>query len=121
MQGPYDQPPPYPVPQQYPQYQLAPAGSARPRRIKWENLGMIFIIVGTILIGVGIMVLGTVPGDIYFKTPSTSGSSLHMEFQINALTIGTVLAGIGTILEGLGAAFDIKAHFDLEERRQRMD
>jgi len=120
MQGQYDQSPipPYP-PQQYPPYQHAPYGYPRPQRIKWENLGMVFVIVGSVLIGAGIMVMGTIPGDIYFKSPSTSGSSVHLVFQINALTIGTILAGIGTILEGLGAAFEIKAHFDLEDRRRR--
>jgi len=79
---------------------------------------MIFIIVGTVLIGVGIIVMGTIPGDIWMKNPSVSGSEIHIELKINSLLVGAILAGVGTMLEGLGAAFNVKAHFDLEERRK---
>lgn len=124
MQGPYEtlqmQPPPTAYPPPPPAYAppAYPSHYPRPPRFKWENYGMIFIIVGTVLIGVGIIVMGTIPGDIYMKQPNVSGTEMHIDLRINSLLGGAVLAGVGTMLEGLGAAFNVKAHFDLEERRK---
>jgi len=106
----YQQPVPLP-----PQYQPTYPQMGAPR-VKYENFAMIMIIVGTILIGVGIIVLGVIPGDIYIKAGGYSGNEYHPDIKITSLTVGCILAGIGTMINGLGAALNIKAYFEQQER-----
>ncbi len=90
-------------------------------RIQFELFTPWFIIVGTILIGIGIMLLGFVPGDIYIDMSDSSdlvnGEDFHPEMQITSLQIGALLIGIGTIFEGLGAGLNVKAYFDLKKTK----
>lgn len=86
-----------------------------PMRVKYEDVGIALIVIGSVLIGIAIMIMGLIPGDIYAGQGTSSGGEYHLAIRINSLTIGVILAGIGVILEGLGSAFEIKAHFEQRE------
>lgn len=87
-----------------------------PRRIRYENFGIIFVLIGTILIGTGIIIFGLAPGDIYIGTGSGySGNTFHPDIRISSILIGAILCGIGTMISGVGTALITKAHFEQQE------
>lgn len=83
-------------------------------RVRYENFAMTLIIVGSILIGVGLIVLGMSPKDITFFEPTGTDNEVDIELRITPITIGCILAGMGTMFEGMGAALNIKAYFALK-------
>jgi len=92
----------------------------RQTRTEFEKATPWLIIIGTILIGMGIIILGMVPGDVYIDNDSFKSFSeddFHPEIQINSLQISAILIGIGTILEGLAVGLNAKASFDLKKQR----
>ncbi len=90
------------------------------RRARVEIFTPWLIIVGTMLIGIGIIILGFIPSDIYIETASLmssySGAEFHPELKITSLQLGAILIGIGTILEGLAGGLNVKAYFDLKKQ-----
>jgi len=101
------------------QQQMATKPTYYKRRAKVEIFTPWLIIVGTILIGIGIIILGFVPGDIYIDTTSIMsypGTEFHPEVRITTLQLGAILIGIGTILEGLAGGLNVKAYFDLKKQ-----
>jgi len=93
--------------------------SIQPSRARFEVFTPWLIIVGTILIGIGIIFLGMIPGDVYIDTDSfrtSSGDEFHPDIEINSLQIAAILIGIGTILDGLAAGLNVKAYFDLKKQ-----
>ena len=92
----------------------------RQTRTEFQKATPWLIITGTILIGIGIIILGMIPGDVYIDNDSFQSFSkdeFHPQIQINSLQIAAILIGIGTILEGLAVGLNVKASFDLKKQR----
>jgi heme/copper-type cytochrome/quinol oxidase subunit 1 len=101
----FSQPPPG-----QPQY-----GYYLPQRVRLENFGIIFVLIGTILIGVGVIMFGLAPGDIYVSVGTSSGNVFHPDIRINSILVGAILCGVGTMISGFGTALITKAHFEQRE------
>ena len=68
--------------------------------------GPFLVLMGTLMIGIGAIILAFALGSVGFGNQQTSGTFPNYTFSISVFstgfTIGTLLVGVGIILRGLG-------------------